>query len=752
MVPPPPPQDATELPYGTRLNAGMGGSTVLADMDFETYSEAGYTWTGAKWQNAGRFGGLTEVGVQVYAEHESTDVLMLAYDLKDGKGPRLWTPDLPNPTDLFEHLQKGLLVEAFNSTFEERIWNFVCTRKYGWPLLNPAQLRCAAAKSRAFCLPPNLDNAVKAAGGTALKDAEGKKLIRHFCMPRKPTKNKPMARHFIEADPKGQAMKDYCVQDIAAEAALSAKVPDLDPFEQKYWEVDQECNRMGVYLDVEAIDASMYLLGIAQERGAAKLRELTGGEINSVSQNVALVRWLNGHGVATSSVNEPSVTAMLGSGTLPDVCRKVLEIKQELGSASVKKVYSMKNQCTKVGRLHDQFQYWGARTGRDSSRGVQLQNMPNSGPDVKRCDCGVFFSTEIHRCPHCKADASFSSTEEWGDEAMEFAIQTIKDGTVGQYFGDISKVLPGCLRGFIMSAPGHDFICSDYSSIEAVVAACLADETWRIEAFRQKRDIYLLSASKLTGTPYEAYLQYKADTGNHHPDRRKLGKVGELASGYQGWLGAWKQFGADKLFDNDYEIKQKILAWRDASPNIVEAWGGQTRGYGENRTYELYGLEGTFIQAMMNPGVYQPWKNGVGYVKHGENVYCVLPSGRKITYHKPFLTWDAERGSYKIKFWGWNTNPKMGPKGWVVLDTYGGRLFENVVQGVARDIMVHAAVRLNDMGYKIRLRVHDELATHVPEGWGSVAEMERVAAELPEWARGWPIRASGGWRGKRFRK
>jgi hypothetical protein len=121
MIPLPP--ALTDLPAGTQLKAGVGVTTVLPDMDFETYSEAGFLWdSGAnKWGSlpgAGGKKGLKIVGAACYAEHPSTEVLLLAYDLKDGRGKRQWRPGLPLPIDLFNYINSGGLIEAWNCAFE----------------------------------------------------------------------------------------------------------------------------------------------------------------------------------------------------------------------------------------------------------------------------------------------------------------------------------------------------------------------------------------------------------------------------------------------------------------------------------------------------------------------------------------------------------------------------------------------------------------------------------------------------------
>ena len=340
---------------------------------------------------------------------------------------------------------------------------------------------------------------------------------------------------------------------------------------------------------------------------------------------------------------------------------------------------------------------------------------------------------------------------EWNSCAVEDALQTITTGNldcVEYHWGNAIEVVYGCLRGLFISKPGHDLVCSDFSAIEGVVLAELAGESWQQEVFRTHGLIYEATASKVSGIPLDEILEYKKRTGKHHPIR-KLGKVASLASQYGSWIMGWKAFGADE-FLNDEEIKQSILAWRSASANIVSMWGGQKqRSWPYN---EYYGLEGMAIQAILNPGIEFPYRS-LSYIVKSNVLYCRLPSGRYLTYHKPLLTpSDRRPGTLSISFEGWNTNPKYGGIGWQRMETYGGRLVENCTQGVARDILAHAIVNLEKSGYPVVLHVHDEIVSEIPENWGSIAEFEEKMSKLPEWAAGWPVKAKGGWRAKRYAK
>jgi DNA polymerase len=278
-----------------------------------------------------------------------------------------------------------------------------------------------------------------------------------------------------------------------------------------------------------------------------------------------------------------------------------------------------------------------------------------------------------------------------------------------------------------------EFICSDYSAIEAVVIAELAGETWRQEVFRTHGKIYEMSASKISGVPFEEFARYKAETGMHHPLRKKLGKVAELASGYQGWINAWLNFGAGDHMCEE-EIKRNILKWRKESPMIVALWKG---------------LESSAIRAVESPGEIFTYRE-LSFELKGDVLYCHLPSGRAIAYHEPEVV-DViryEKKKQSLSYMGVDAKTKQ----WLRTDTHGGKLTENVVQAVSRDIFAGSLVRLERAGYSIVLHTHDEPTAEVPQGFGSIEEFEAIMENVEPWCAEWPIRAAGGWRGFRYRK
>lgn len=755
---------------GQQIPAGAAFATIVPDMDFETYSEAGFPWNESTQKFDKPIGatkrGIFAVGAAVYTQHPTCEVLSLQFDLKDGRGAEFWRLGMPNPQRLFDYLANGGLIEAHNSMFEYRVWTDVCVRRYGWPPIDQKQLRCSMAKARAHALPGALDDLGRVLNIANQKDKEGTRLLNKFSVPQKPTKKDPRRRILPEEDPvDGPKLYAYNKRDIVAESEVSVLCPDLPPFELKYWLADQAINYRGVGVDLASVNACIDILHQAQRKYNAELFKLTDGEVAAASQVQQLKAWLEREGLFLDSLDSDAVDEALARTDLEPHCRRALQIRQLVGSASVKKIYSMSRMATTSHRLCDMFVYHGPRTGRDAHQDTQPGNLPKAGPLVRWCEdagCNRPYAYKLDVCPWCGCSSAFSREKFAADEdggwtwrSVQFALDVIHTRSlelVEWFFGDALLTISGCVRGMFISAPGKDLICSDYSSIEAVVTAALAGEQWRLDAFARKDDIYLTSAARITGKSLEWYM---ANGGKKHPDRQKIGKPAELGLGFGGWIGAWRQFDSTDTFD-DEQVKANIIAWREASPAIVEFWGGQFRGTPWAPTrMELYGLEGCAVAAIQSPGKAFAYR-GITYAVKDDVLYCRLLSGKLLTYHKPRLAKVARRDgwveTYEITFEGWNTNPKKGPRGWIRMKTYGGSLAENVIQGTAADVMKFAVPNLEAAGYLVVLRIHDELAAEVPEGFGSIEEFERIMATLPDWCKDWPIRAAGGWRAKRYRK
>jgi hypothetical protein len=471
---------AHTLPYGTKLRAGLGWSTVIASMDFETYSEAGYEWDEdrRRWtQPLGAVGtdrGLALVGAAVYAQHPSTEPLCFAYNLKDGHGKRRWLPGMPPPQPLFDHFMAGRLVGAWNVAFEYWIWTEVMVPRYGWPPLPVRLLRCDMAKARAFGLPGKLANAAKVLNAPIQKMEEGGRLLDKFSKPRNPTQKDARRRIRPEDDPAdAELLYVYNETDIDAEDEVAALCPDLEGDELEFWFSDQAINRRGVHIDRQGVEACVALVDQAQLRYNAELQALTGGEVKAASEIAAFIRWLHGQGVHMDSLDEESVATQLKALVDEDYptfmnpprAVRALEIRQAIGSASVKKVYSMVFQRARGDRLHDLFTYHAARTGRPTGNGAQPTNMPKAGPEVTRCGwdgkrqfergCGRYHGAYVSRCPWCGVEGPPGRKTEWNyraaEDALSIIVATRSLDVVEAFFGNAMLTVSGCLRGLFTS-------------------------------------------------------------------------------------------------------------------------------------------------------------------------------------------------------------------------------------------------------------------------------------------------------------
>jgi DNA polymerase len=484
VIAPPPTLDS--LPRGTQLVAGLGVATIIPEIDFETFSEAGLYWnpTAQRWQGppgAGMQRGLFAVGAHVYSADPSCELLCAAYDLKDGRGRRTWRPGMPPPTDLFEYLATGGPIEAWNRGFETWVWQHVCTPKYGWPPVAFEQWRCAMAKARAHALPGALAKAGEVLALTTVKDADGKRLLDKFSVPQNPTVADPRLRTpcvWTEADCAREqlalmdlgltdraaakivladhadtvALAAYNETDIATEAEASSRIPDLSPDELTYWQDDQRINMRGVAIDVPTVHACIAIIEQATKRYGDELMALTGCKPTELAK---LTGWLHGRGVHLDSLDEEAVSGAL-AGTLPDDARRALEIRAAVGSASVKKVYAMRNQVSAAGRLHDLYSYHAARTGRPTGNGPQPTNLPKAGPNVYRCECGRHHGAHTMTCHWCGLVTvrAPGSAAEWSPEAMFDAIEAIGHASLDWLefvFGDAMLTIAGCLRGLFVA-------------------------------------------------------------------------------------------------------------------------------------------------------------------------------------------------------------------------------------------------------------------------------------------------------------
>ena len=650
---------------------------------------------------------LRACGAAAYAQHPSTEVICLAV-LDRGKpaadiwfSPKFRSPDTgvlgPIPDERLRELIEGAdTIEAHNAQFEYFIWKYVMGR-YGFAPLPKDKMRCSAAKAALYGLPRDLAGACSAAGVDQQKDMAGHRLMLKLCKPRRPRKAE------LLLDPRGLKtywhedtgdivrLGRYCLQDVLAERALSSALPkDLPEVEQRLWRLDLEINDRGFRIDVPAVRSILDVVTRHTESLTDEFRRMTG--LASPRQRDATLQHLRALGVDIEGLTASDVAAALEGDNCP-TARRILEIRQSLSKASTAKYTAMLGAVGEGDRIRGCFMYHGAGTGRWSGRIVQPQNFPRGAfPDV---------------------DACISLFQKGDVDSIELL------------YGDPMAAASTCIRGVLVPAPGRDFVCADFSSIEGRVLAWLAGEQAALDVYRSGRDPYKVAASAIYHVPYEAVTK----------PQRQIGKVAELALGYQGSVGAFNAMAAGYgVTLDENEVKTIVEKWRGSRPRTVNHWKE---------------IERACFEAVRNPGtIYSCGK--VKFVVRGMFLCLRLPSWRCLYYANPRMEpkempWGGMKDVVAVD--GTNSVTRK----WTTQYLYGGLLTENATQAVARDLLANGMFNVEKAGYPVVLHVHDEVVSEVPEGFGSVEEYEKLLCTLPDWADGLPVGAEG-WRGKRYRK
>lgn len=666
---------------------------------------------------------LSDTGVYVYAESPTTDVWCAAYAFGDGP-VELWICGDPCPPEIKEHIESGGTVIGHNSNFEQAIFRYIMHPRYGWPLPKVEQWRCTMVMAYAMALPGALEHVGPALNTGFAKDMVGNRLMKAMSKPRRPKKGEPKDVVLWRESPEDIArLHAYCRQDVEAERAADMRLVRLRPFEQSLWHLDQVINQRGVHVDVNLAKRNLALVnahGAALDR---EMAEVTDWEITACSNVNQIKTYLKRYNVFDDvdddSLAKDRIVELLTRDIDPKA-RRVLELRREGGKASVDKIDALLNGLSKDGRARGLLQFNAASTGRWGGRRFQPQNIlrPDEDFDI---------------------DGAI-------DVILKYPTKQAMD-VLDSMYGPPITCVSYTLRGMIDAAPGHKIIAADYNNIEGVVLAWLAGETPKLEAFRKffagkGPDLYLVAASGIYGIPID---QMSKKT---HPQERQIGKVSELACGYGGGVGAFQTmahtYGVKVPDAQADEIKK---AWRESNPRIKQFW---------------YDVEDAAMRAIANPG--KAIECGpVKFKVVGSFLWCQLPSGRALCYPYPAIMpvkapWGEMKDAVTFKtvpnisnrkkiVWDDKTNTAK----WSRISTYGGSLVENITQAVARDVLAEAMVRLENNGFPIILTVHDENVSEVPERFGSVSEYEEIMCELPPWAVGLPVAASG-FEGPRYRK
>lgn len=665
-------------------------------IDLETYSEVS----------------IGKAGSYRYILDPSFEILLFAYsldgmpveviDVASGQIIPLWLKNaLKNPL---------YIKHAYNAAFE---W-FALSKYLGW--LPPDQWRDTMLHALYCGYPASLDAAGKAMGlpEDKKKLATGKALIRYFCVPCKPSDaNGNRTRNLPKHDPdKWKLFKEYNGQDVVTEMEIDRRLSafPVPAFVQKQWETDLQMNARGVAADMELVRGALVIGAIVKSRLMTEARQLSGlDNPNSIRQ---LAQWLTDatdSDAEITSVTKETVATMLKQPQPANV-QRMLEIRQELGKTSTKKYDALETCIADDGRVRGLLQFYGAnRTGRWAGRLVQVQNLPR---------------TYTHPLPPAR--------------------QLVKDRNIDglrMMYGSINDTLSQLIRTAFVATPGNVLIDADFSAIEARVISWLAGQEWRLEVFRTHGKIYEASASQMFHVPIE-----KIKKGNPEYALRQRGKVAELALGYQGGVSAMRRMDVGHNLDDlsDDEVKGIVDRWRETNSmirdlwNIIDSAAITVITYGGAQT-----IRSETTDAIITLACDLDVITGTRYMT------ILLPSGRKLYYPSPEIGVNRW-GNPSVSYMGQNQTTKR----WERVETYGGKLVENIVQAIARDCLAIAIENLEAQGLHVVFHIHDEVVIDTPAWADEDTMLETVTKIMTKpipWAQALPLNADG-WVDKFFKK
>lgn len=629
---------------------------------------------------------LPAVGAFRYAEDASTEALILSYSL--GKGAPVVGVDLTrNPEKalrqlqpLFEAIGKGGSVSAHNSGFERNIWEKVCAARMGWPITpKPTQWDCTAARSAALSIPRSLEGGALALKLDVAKDPLGKSLMNKFS---KPQKDGSRIRSVDEPGPFRKFI-EYCEQDTVVEGELARVLPPLSDYERRVFQLDYKINDYGIPVDIPMIHRALAFVDEVSAGLNRRAKKLTGVK---PSQRDKLLGWLQEAGTGMETLQAAEVERVLLDPGISRPIRGLLEARIELSRAGTKKLKTMLACASSDGRVRGSFWYHSATTGRWGSSGVQFHNL-------------------------AKPEKEYPQDE---------ILQLLEDGNLDLLYNRPLTAIAKSIRGFLAAPPGREFMIADYAAIEARGLAWLVDETFLLEQYLAGRDVYKAMAARIFGIRYE-------DVSD---DQRFFGKQTILGAGYgmgvPKFIMTCARFGV-KI--TEAQAKKAIYGYRDSVPKIVKGW----------KT-----IERAAIHAVLSGKSVSIFKNKITFyvdkLNNGfEVLYCVLPSGRRMCYPEPRVE--------NLEKWG-NITPTLIFKSyyrgmWVDEETYGGKLTENIIQALCRDLLAEGMIAVDDAQLQILLHVHDEIGAETDRGQISVRDFEQLVCEAEPWAKGLPIAAEG---------
>lgn len=634
---------------------------------------------------------ITKCGAYKYIASPDFEILIVSYAFGDDEVKvvdLLMGEELPD--EFVEALTDPTVLKvAHNAVFERTAF-----RRVGYHT-NIDEWYCTSVKA-AYCgLPLSLDQVSKKLDIKDKKLDTGKALIKYFSCPCKPTKiNGMRTRNYPEhAMDKWALYKEYNLYDVLAEREIYRRLEkyEIPDIERKIYVLDQKINDRGVMIDRELAEAAISIDDEYQKILIQKAKDIT--HVDNPKSPLQMKNWLK-------SVTNLDITSLAKDAIEPLIeqlkdhpkALEALDLYRKMGKTSIKKFYAMIECSTKDDRVRGTFQFYGAnRTGRWAGRLLQLQNLSKnhlSDIDTPR---------------------NLVRARDWE--------------TIDMLYGNVPDILSQLVRTALIAPKGYIYSVADFSAIEARVISWLANEKWRMDVFHGDGKIYEATGSKMFGVPISAITKGSA--------LRDKSKISELALGYEGSLGALKRMGGDRMGLSDTEMISLVRKWRDANPAIVNMWREI-----EKAAHEAVRYHRKVAATCRN----------IIFDCDGDYLTIQLPSGRKLFYIEP---------KFKDKYIGRASMPTkvlvykgiiQETKQWGETDTYGGKLTENIVQAIARDLLAYSMLQLDNAGYKIVFHIHDECICEVPDDGNAKKyydNMVFIMSTPPDWASDLPLRADG---------
>lgn len=630
---------------------------------------------------------LSDVGAYEWTKSKNTIPILagFALDHDEPKFIELWGSPVGEWDLLLDAVRDGAEIHAWNANFEFNVWNNICVPRFGWPKLDISRFFCTMCAAACAGLPMSLDQAALAVGSPHVKDKTGHLNMMRMARPRA----KAPLRWWHEEDPAKLAqLIAYCLDDVRAEREVHKRVPKMTPREREIWLVDQAMNARGLPVDGKLLTAMAEITLQELLRLSAEINLLTGGFVTASSQNARLLQWVQSRGYPHSTLERETLSAFIGTHDFFQLdldAQDVLKLRAEAGKTSTAKLLALQNYASTDGYARNLIQYGAAvRTLRWGGRGPQIQNFPR--PVIRPENIAPAIDVIL--------------------DDLDTATDTLRT-----LYGNPLDVISSCLRGVFRTPKGWSFVVCDYSAIEAVVLAWLAEFEPLLGVFRRKEDVYVVTA---------------ADVGSTN---RQLGKVLRLACGYGMGHVKFQETANKAPYNLNLTLADAyiaVVAFRLANAPIVQLW---------------HGVEATARNAILRPSDRLRFKK-LGFRMANPNgrlagaLLMELPSGRNLVYR------NARLESGRIVFWGVDQMTRR----WKQLDTYGGKLVENATQAVARDLLADAVVELerNWPGAALTT-VHDEIIAMTENRDASklLLVLKDIMRTPPAWGRGLPLSSSG---------